>query len=361
MTVAGCTGKKKRLNNRVSLWRNDKIPYGTWYAFNELDYIFPDAEVVINKLSPDRYRSFSTRNAKQYEDAAKYDDKKQVYVIINAQVLPDNNEVAALLNLVGEGKHIFISTMRVSSILLDSLRIKTEYGSAVYNLADSLTVSINHPVTNDSASFTYPGRALDNFISEMDSSITTILGEDEFGRANFVKFSYESGGSIYLHLAPAAFTNFFLLHKNNKAYYDNALSYLPNDIEVVRWDDYFRYHAYGESTGGGGDNAKGDFSALSWIMGQRGLSAALWLLILLFLLLYLFESKRKQRIIPVIPPLNNASLDFVKTVGRLYFQRRDNKNLAQKMTAHFLDHVRGRYNIRTSVTEADRTWKRSAI
>jgi hypothetical protein len=71
------------------------------------------------------------------------------------------------------------------------------------------------------------------------------------------------------------------------------------------------------------------------------------------LLIYLFESKRKQRIIPVIQPLKNASVDFVKTIGRLYFQRRDNKNLAQKMTVHFQDHVRSKYGIRVPLTDPE--------
>ena len=61
-----------------------------------------------------------------------------------------------------------------------------------------------------------------------------------------------------------------------------------------------------------------------------------------------FESKRKQRAIPVKPTLKNASVDFVQTIGRLYFQRKDNKNLAGKMITHFLEQVRQHYNIPTS-------------
>lgn len=348
LAVAGCSNRK-RLNQRVSLWRNDKIPYGTWYAYNELKQIFPDAEVVINKLSPDRYRGYTVRKADEYEEAGKHDDKKMLYLVITGQVVPDESELAALFNMVGQGKHIFISAMRVGSNLLDSLKLETAYNSTFYNFSDSLTVSINNPVTFDSASFTYPGRAMDNFFLKMDSSITTILGKDEFGRANFVKFNYESGGSIYINLAPATFTNFFLLHKNNKAYYDYALSYIPKDIEVVKWDDYFRYHVRGDNS----DNVGSSFSALGWISKQPGLSTALWLLVILFALIFLFESKRKQRIIPLIAPLKNASLDFVTTIGRLYFQRRDNRNLAHKMTAHFLDQVRSKYNIRTSPSEEE--------
>lgn len=345
--LTACGGSK--LNERVTLWRNDKNPYGLWYAYNQLDYIFPDAEVVINKLSPDRYRNYTTRTAKVYEEAAKYDGKKSVYIVMATAIVPDDNEVTALLNLVGQGKHVFISTMRVGENLLDSLHLKTAYSNSFYNYTDSLSLSVKNPVTSDSIAFTYPGKTLDNFIVEMDSSITTILGKDEYGRANFVRLDYEGGGSMYLHLAPLAFSNFFLLHKENKAYYDNALSYLPKDLEVIRWDDYFRYHEKGNDRGKSG----GGFSALGWISKQQGLSTALWLLAALFVLIYLIESKRKQRIIPVLPPLNNASLDFVKTIGRLYYQRRDNKNLAQKMTAHFLDHVRGKYNIRVSATDPE--------
>jgi hypothetical protein len=47
----------------------------------------------------------------------------------------------------------------------------------------------------------------------------------------------------------------------------------------------------------------------------------------------------------VIAPLRNTSLEFVTTIGRLYYQRRDNQNLAAKMATHFQDHIRTKYNI----------------
>jgi hypothetical protein len=123
---------------------------------------------------------------------------------------------------------------------------------------------------------------------------------------------------------------------------------------VVRWDDYFRYHTAGSEQGSGGSGqSKGLFGAGSWLSKQPALAEAMWLLLILMLIIYLFESKRKQRIIPVIQPLTNASVDFVKTIGRLYFQRRDNKNLAQKMTVHFQDHVRSKYGIRLSLNDPE--------
>jgi hypothetical protein len=176
----------------------------------------------------------------------------------------------------------------------------------------------------------------------MDTSITNILGKDANGKANFVKFTYEGGGAVYLHLAPLAFSNFFLLHKDNKKYYDLAMSSMPDSVDVVWWDDYYRRHTYGNQNGHSG------FSKLSVFLKNDVLMWAFWLTVTLFSVIYLFESKRKQRIVPILKGLKNSSLDFVKTVGQLYYQRKDNKNLAAKMAAHFLVHVRTRYNLQTS-------------
>jgi hypothetical protein len=351
--IASCGSGSKRLNKRVTLWRSDKIPYGTWYAYENLKSIFPGAAVVINKKSPDRYKSYSVKNVTDDEDNVTYDDEKTTYIIVGSQVIPDDDEVAALLGMVARGQHVFISSLRISETLLDSLHLKTAFYTSAYNTDDSLTVSVNNPETSDSMSFSYPGFALDNYFSSVDSSIAAVLGRDQYGRPNFVQFNYEGGGSLFIHLAPVTFSNFFLLHKNNKAYYDNVLSYLPKNSEVVRWDEYFRYHTSGSEHGSNGSEGKGLFGAGSWLGKQPGLSKALWLLLLLMAFIYAFESKRKQRIIPVIQPLKNASVDFVKTIGRLYFQRRDNKNLAQKMTVHFQDLVRSKYGIRASLNDPE--------
>jgi hypothetical protein len=43
----------------------------------------------------------------------------------------------------------------------------------------------------------------------------------------------------------------------------------------------------------------------------------------------------------------------VKTIGRLYYQRKDNKNLAQKISTHFLGYIRTTYNMSTSQLNDD--------
>ena len=86
---------------------------------------------------------------------------------------------------------------------------------------------------------------------------------------------------------------------------------------------------------------------ISVLMKNPSLRAALWVLIILIVLYVLQEMRRKQRIIPEMVKPGNDSLDFVKTVGRLYYEKGDNLNLSRKMAAYFLEHIRNKYKLST--------------
>jgi hypothetical protein len=61
----------------------------------------------------------------------------------------------------------------------------------------------------------------------------------------------------------------------------------------------------------------------------------------------LFESKRRQRVIPDVQPPVNSTLEFINTVGRLYYQQKDHTNLAKKKVTFFLERIRKQYYIDT--------------
>ena len=317
-------------NKNVTLWRNDKIAYGTYYAYHNLHYFFNDAEISTNNSSP------------IYFDKT---DSNEAYIIIGTNMRPDARELTAMIDYAELGNHIFISAVDIGKNLLDSLHlIKTNYRNTGED--DSLTVNVRHNTEDELSTFVYPGFSLDNVFTKIDTSVTSVLGTDEQGHANFIKLEYNSGGSISIHLAPLAFSNFFLLHKNNKRYYDLAMSSIPPGVHTIRWDDYYRSHVDGS------DNSQTSiFSKLSAFVKHPVLRWAFWLAIILFIIIYLFESKRKQRPIPVVKEPRNSSLDFVQTIGRLYYQRRDNKNLADKMAAHFLGYIRTKYNLSTALAD----------
>ena len=65
----------------------------------------------------------------------------------------------------------------------------------------------------------------------------------------------------------------------------------------------------------------------------------------------IFNAKRKQRIIPIIKPLSNTTVDFTKTIGNLYYQEGDHQNLIDKKIIYFLERIRNDYLIETSTLD----------
>jgi hypothetical protein len=120
------------------------------------------------------------------------------------------------------------------------------------------------------------------------------------------------------------------------------MSCLSPGIKQIVWDEYFLTRRH---------KTESKQSWFSVLMRYPGLSTAV-IIGLLTLLVYAFaEMRRKQRIIPVYTRPVNDSMDFVKTIGRLYYEKGDHRNLARKMSAYFLEHVRSRYKIPTGVLD----------
>jgi hypothetical protein len=65
------------------------------------------------------------------------------------------------------------------------------------------------------------------------------------------------------------------------------------------------------------------------------------------LIFIIFNAKRKQRVVPEIPPLRNTSVDFAKTIGNLYYQEGNHHTIIEKQIIYFLEHVRNEYHIDT--------------
>ncbi|RYF94314.1 MAG: hypothetical protein EOO02_23720, partial [Chitinophagaceae bacterium] len=132
--ITSCS-KEKKLNEKLTFWKNDKIPYGTFYAFENLERMFPDVDININKTSPDKYNLNNIEDfAKEESDSGK--NGKSALIIISPVVAPDRKELQAMMNYISEGNHVFISAMAFSDNMLDSLRLKTRLESGFESMDD---------------------------------------------------------------------------------------------------------------------------------------------------------------------------------------------------------------------------------
>ena len=340
LLFTGSNNREKQLDERVTLRKKDKIPYGTYVAYTSLEHIFPKAAVYTNKSEPGLWDSLS------------HNESGQALLIIAGKFNADEDEMKKIITFIKEGNDVFVSARTISFWAADVMNcsVTSNYSSAYTDeeirSEDSLNVYLNTPPFEKHTKYSYPGKKLDAYFSKIDEKTTEVLGEDHLSRPNFIRL--QSGkGNLYIHLAPLAFTNYFLLKNENIKYYEKALSVIGPDTRKIIWDEYYlNKKMYNEDS----EKKNGWFSVLS---RYPALKAALLTAIFTLLLYVLLEMRRKQRYIPLVKKPRNDSMDFVKTIGRLYFDKGDHKNLCRKMSAYFLEHVRNKYKLLTGTLDEE--------
>lgn len=303
----------KEIDWRVSLHKNDKNPYGSYLIHERLPDLFDKVE-----------HSYLTI----YELADTIDGN---LFILSENFSPSPEDTKSLLSYIGNGNNAFIAANYFNqNTFLDTLGISLKnfiFNENIIeeNLADTLSVNFSSNQLATTKGYPFHSYSINSYF-ETDS-ILTVLAET---KDKPVIIHIKNGeGSLYLCSTPLAFTNNYLLHNQNNEFVSKALSYLP--IQKLYWTEYYQT---GRLESG---------SPLRYILSNESLRTAYYLVIISVLFFILFEIKRKQRIIPIISPLANTSLEFVRTLGNLYYRNSNHKNIAEKRILFFTEKLRTNY------------------
>lgn len=334
--------KDRHFDTRFSLNPKDKIPYGANVSYSLLSKLFPSAKIDINRDEPGSWKNLDI------------DTGKQVLIIAAATFAPTESEMDDLLSFAQKGNYVFISAISYNSMASEVFKIRQEFAngysieSSDNNIAglDSFKVTLDTGIFHTPVTYTCPGSAYDNFFIDYDTTIAYPLGYSENGNPNLLAMNTIKG-TIYLHSVPITLTNFFLLYNNNYKYLEQLAALVPVKPTKVVWDEYYLYSHTGKNKN---SDSKG---VLSVILNYTNFQWAFWFTLVILAIYILTESKRKQRQLPAYSKPTNEHMEFITTVGKLYFEKGDHQNLASKMTQFFLEHVRSKYKISTSYINAD--------
>jgi len=367
----------------VTLDHSDKRPYGSFLAYESLKFFFPDAQ--IKSLSPAfKYTSI--------DQSMKYATEGRTLLVLNGfNFRLSELEWRDLKSFVYAGNEVVILASTIDDRIEEELGFVKGYagedGYLVYAYADNhANKNVLSLSDNRNEKYGYRGRSVKGYFSfhgekdtatdksrekqseendNMPAADTVHASDASTGDDTYANSSngentgdgytwsqadtlgycrdsfpdvirYATGeGHITFHAAPLVMSNYFLLQDKNIQYLSSLWHTLPGDITRIYWSDY-----YARST---------ELSDMEVLWRYASTKAAVLLAILLLLVYILFEGKRKQRIIPVIAPLKNDSVSFVETVGRLYYNKGNHANLAEKMTQQFLEWVRTYYLLNTNL------------
>lgn len=311
-------------------------PYGTSVLYKELPKLFENNDIKTVYHTPYYYLSANSEDG--YGDHI----AEGTYMIIGKTDYLDESSVDELLYFTENGNTLFLSDYYFPQSLMDSLKVSIDFS---YNKDSISEYQLNYKAPekafaidrNSNANYftTYP------LASEV---LGTVKAVDSLGKQpDFISVPY-GDGMVYLHLEPKLFTNYNILKDNTYEYVEDVLSYLPN--ETLYFDSFTKYYNYYY-----GDAEKR--SNLGWFLEQDAFRWAWYFGLLLLLLFIIFNAKRKQRIVQIIKPLENTTVDFVKTISNLYYETQDHKNLVNKKITYFLERLRIDYQLDTSTLDEE--------
>lgn len=177
-----------------------------------------------------------------------------------------------------------------------------------------------------------------------DGVYPEVLGVLNQEHPNFIQVNLGKG-VLYLHATPLVFSNYQLRSPETFSYVNQVLERLNNG--AIYWDRYnreFKWDPGDHATPPGFDH---DDGMLAFILSERSMKWAWFLLLGTGLAFLIFGARRKQRPIPVVQQPTNTSVDFAETIGTMFKLENDHRKLTRLKMRLFQAHIRERYGIRT--------------
>ncbi len=320
--------KPKEINWFPSYVMQHKIPYGT-YVLNEVMAHFFSGRIEQIRIPP---FEFLTTNS----------DVEGTYFFVNDRIQFGETELNTLLDWTAEGNNLFMAAGSFEEQLLDTLHIEIGSLYAGFGQEGVQFHKLVHPMLKQDSPYPFDKDSYAAYFESLDTLNSKVLGAVEIpsvndstqtARFNVIKQKFGKG-EIILSLFPKAFTNYFILKEGNKDYTAGLLSYL-NGSQTIYMDNH---HKAGKAV---------FTSPMHIFLSTKELKWAYYIVLIGTLFYVIFEGKRKQRAIPLVRPLKNRTLTFTRTIADMYFEKGEQRQIAEHKIAYFLEYLRSRFYLDT--------------
>lgn len=304
----------------LALLELNKTPLTDWRKHYDVNKKSPFGLYVFDKEVDNLLYNQVTRTTSSPYNYYKAEEKEPHNILIIQSSIDDESWKNILKNVEDGSDAMIISTNNSYSIS-DSLGFYQTTISYGKSTTSKLT---DKKFGNDSIVVDkLPNRI--GFSRIFDSN--EILGKEVVYKeyANFIKIQHGKG-ALYLHSEPLVLTNYYLLENDNNHYIESIFSYLP-ERETVWFNNANKQEAISSSP-------------MRFILSHPPLRYAWWVFLSGLVIFAIFNAKRKQRIVPIINPLENTTVEFVRSIGNLYLQEGNPHDMMAKKAQYFLYHLR---------------------
>lgn len=328
---------KKQTNWQETFFNNDKKPFDTYVLYKLLPDLFPLGGVEEKRMNITEFVKNqpvgSGCNVIKISKSIDFEDK----------------DLPAVFTFVENGNNLFLAASSFSFNFLEKLHLRyfweNNYRMNVsrdqLSFEEKRAKKADYLLTYSEETYALVnnGRFENTFIYFSGDSTTFIdvLGfkvfenwEEDEDKNNFVMIP-RGKGNIFIHTGPHHFSNYTMVKGQTSNYAAAVFSALP-DQKTYWLEDQDALLHYQKSE-------------MRYVLNNKSLRWAWYVLIGGGFFVAVLALKRRQQYIPILTPLRNSSLEFVQTVGRLYFQKKNNADLAHKKAMYFIEKLRSQTGV----------------
>lgn len=321
-------------------WNDDygyksEQPYGLKLMYDILSNAHPKSNFVQVNNAPKNY--FNQH------------DSTSLYVFIGASFYADSINSESFMKFVNRGNSVFISGINTTHYLFTHLTNGLRPVIYPTNYYDSI-VTVTFTNIDQDSSFRFHYKVADKLRNRSWMSFEKALIKDSLSWYGFQEVSHIERGLVdcfrvkwgkgwfIFHFNPIWFTNYNLSKENGLKYVNTLLSEYKQ--QKIYWDEFSKIPL--EKSFGSSSSHE---SPLRFILSERSLRWTWYLICLTVLLFIIFNSKRKQASIPLIPANKNTTIEYITAIATLHYQNNSLDFLAEEMMKQFLSFVKHKYGI----------------
>ncbi|MDG5799525.1 hypothetical protein QA597_04020 [Marinilabiliaceae bacterium ANBcel2] len=293
--------------------RNHTVPLGNALLYEAIEHMFPKGEIYISETT------LFEIDDEIYSDASGL-------IIINDQFYPDSESLQSLLEFVEKGGAAFVIAREFCDDILKKLGVDVEK-DLVYG--DSVSWELTY--SKKESPFLFYNVVENNYFKNFDSDGIEVLGYNQFENPNLVKID-RGEGSFFVSPNPFIFTNYHVIgDRTSREYIFKTISLLPE--ESLIWSEFYKRGRVVYD------------SIFSFVLSKPSLQYGVYLFLTGLALYFIFQSRRKQRAIPIIKPHENHSLNFINTISELYYNRKEHRLIVELRYNYFKNFIKRKYYI----------------
>lgn len=332
----------------VTMAIDDEEPYGAYYFYEALSKSTDDEKFVLIDES-------ITNQLDTLEN-------KGVYLFVGKYLYHDSLESVRLREFVERGNQAFFAVSNpdegwnIISQITDSL---IPCNSAIK--FDRVSVTFDNDPLNKPYKFHYQWRHdtinywwgyFDTCSMPLDSNLKfaglpfnrgniTILSRFNGEFPDLISFPY-GRGEVFLHANPIMFSNYYMINENGYNYANQCFETFSG--KTIYWDEAGKKTRMAKSP---------EASIFKFIFTKPGLKWGWFVMLGAIALFLIFNSKRRQKVIPPMPEKQNTSAAFVKAIALLYRTNGGHEKIAAEMMQYFLHFVKLKYGISIKLNKTE--------